>query len=47
MPCGEVCVPTAFAAAEIDLEEMIDLDISPPKDFMMLADTMRRDAASA
>ncbi|MDE0789237.1 MAG: 23S rRNA pseudouridine(1911/1915/1917) synthase RluD [Woeseiaceae bacterium] len=28
-------------------EEMIDLDISPPKDFMMLADTMRRDVASA
>ena len=28
-------------------KEMIDLDISPPKDFMMLADTMRRDAASA
>jgi 23S rRNA pseudouridine1911/1915/1917 synthase len=28
-------------------DEMIDLEISPPKDFMMLADTMRRDVASA
>jgi len=44
VPCGEACVPTAFAAAEIDLEEMIDLDTFPIHD---VGDSARSDLVAS